>query len=553
VDSGDGDRDGRDQLIHNPLAPVAQIPVALLTRWGTSIIRVPSETITLAHRYLLEAPIARGGMATVWRARDDVLARTVAVKVLHAHLAQDQDFLARFRREALAAARLAHPNIVAIYDSGSQPDGEGGERHYIVLEHCGGGTLADLLRSRGQLPPDEAVAVGATICAALSYAHQAGIYHRDIKPANVLLADDGTLKVADFGIAKAAFASGDITTTGTILGTVTYMAPEQIVGMEADQRSDVYSLGVLMYELLAGRPPFVEDGQLATALAHQHRPPPPLRSFRVGVPRGLETAVGKALAKDPSGRWQSAEELRRALDAGVTDGAAPKPTRRPAQPPASAGELAELAEPVGEPRASELRKVVPVVLFVAVAVAVAFALPGLLTEAPGAGGGAGVAEVPGPESPGGGEPRAGGPLPVRAVADFDPFGGDGEHPEEAELAVDAERRTAWRTSTYDVSFQELSTPKPGVGLVLDLGRAREVTRVVVSSSTPGYGLELRAGSRSPTEHTDLELVDALAGAPEEAELAFEPVSARYWLVWITSLPGPGGGSASINEVELLGD
>jgi serine/threonine-protein kinase len=507
---------------------------------------VPSETITLAHRYLLEAPIARGGMATVWRARDDVLARTVAVKVLHAHLAQDQDFLARFRREALAAARLAHPNIVAIYDSGSQAD-EGGERHYIVLEHCGGGTLADLLRTRGQLPPDEAVGVGATICGALSYAHQAGIYHRDIKPANVLLAADGTLKVADFGIAKAAFASGDITTTGTILGTVTYMAPEQIRGMEADQRSDVYSLGVMMYELLAGRPPFVEEGQLATALAHQHSPPPPLRSFRVGVPRGLEAAVGKALAKDPSGRWQSAQELRRALDAGLPDRAAPAPAPPPAQPPASAPEP---GEPVGEPRASELRKVVPVVLFVAVAVALAFALPGLLAEAPGTGGG-GVFEIPGTESPGGGEPRAGGPLPVRAVADFDPFGGDGEHPEEAGLAVDGEPRTAWRTSTYDDSFQVFG--KPGVGLVLDLGRAREVTSVVVSSSTPGYGLQLRAGSRSPTEHTDLELVDALAGAPEEAELAFEPISARYWLVWITSLPGPGGGSASINEVELLGD
>jgi serine/threonine protein kinase len=185
-----------------------------------------AEPFKLAGRYVLETTIASGGMATVWRARDEVLARAVAVKVLHAHLARDEDFLTRFRREALAAARLSHPHIVAIYDTGREPGLDGTERPYIVMEHCAGGSLADALVRSGPMEPAKAAAVGATVCEALSYAHAAGVIHRDVKPANVLVSADGSLKVADFGIAKAAFAGGDLTTTGSILGTVTYLSPE---------------------------------------------------------------------------------------------------------------------------------------------------------------------------------------------------------------------------------------------------------------------------------------------------------------------------------------
>jgi eukaryotic-like serine/threonine-protein kinase len=501
-----------------------------------------SETATLAHRYVLGARTASGGMATVWRARDDVLARTVAVKILHSHLAADDDFLRRFRHEALAAARLSHPNIVAIYDSGAQADADGVEQHYIVMEHCGGGTLADMVRSSGPLPPEQAVAVGAAICEALSYAHRAGVVHRDIKPANVLLGDGGSVKVADFGIAKAAFASGDITTTGAILGTVTYMAPEQVVGLEPDERSDLYSLGVVMYELLTGRPPFAGDTQLATALAHQHEAPPALRSLRVGIPKPLEAAVLRALAKDASERFASAEEMRAALGAGARRNDSTGVL--PATPDASE---ADAPVEVETARGAEYTKIVPVVLFVALAVALAFVLPSLLGSADTgppdrrAGGGAS-------SQPAGSE--GAGTLRVRSVQDFDPHVGDGENPEEAPLAVDGDEATAWTTSTYSTPLAE---QKPGVGLRFDLGRPRDVTRVTLESATPGYAVEVRAGSEEPGDERDLDLIDGLAGAPGEAEMTFEePVSARYWLVWITALPGGGGGSASLNEVTFLG-
>ncbi|HZK52074.1 MAG TPA: protein kinase, partial [Actinomycetota bacterium] len=290
-----------------------------------------SEMITLAERYVLESEIARGGMAIVYKARDDVLARPVAVKVLHSHLADDEAFLERFRFEALAAARLAHPNIVSIYDTGAEqhdPDGEA--RHYIVMEYCGGGSLADHLIAEGALQPERAAVVGNSVCEALAYAHRSGVIHRDIKPANILVADSGGLKVADFGIAKAAFTEGDVTTTGSILGTVTYLSPEQLKGEEPDQRSDIYSLGVTLYELLAGRAPFEEETQMAIAMKHLREEPPPLRSVKAGIPRGLEGVMTKAMAKDPDERYQSAQEMRNALE-GQSASTATAVLRRPAR------------------------------------------------------------------------------------------------------------------------------------------------------------------------------------------------------------------------------
>src|ERR671919_206128 len=270
------------------------------------------ESVTIAERYLLESPVSKGGMAAVWKARDQVLARTVAVKILHAHLMEDRDFLERFRAEALAAARLTHPNIVSIYDTGSDED-NGEERHYIVMEYCAGGTVGEVLADQGSLAPDRVAGIGGSICEALAYAHSLGVVHRDVKPANVLISDGGTLKVADFGIAKAAFVQKEITTTGLILGTVTYLSPEQARGTEPDARSDLYSLGVVLYELAVGRPPFKEETQLATALAHINKPPAPLRAYKAGIPRHLETTIMRALEKDPAQRFGSAEEMRTAL------------------------------------------------------------------------------------------------------------------------------------------------------------------------------------------------------------------------------------------------
>ena len=503
---------------------------------ATSNIEVVAEkTHTLAGRYVLLERIASGGMATVWSARDDVLARAVAVKLLHHHLARDEQFVHRFKREALAAARLAHPNIVSIYDSGSQPN-DREQDHFIVMEYCGGGTLAKLLQDSGAVAPDHAVALTTTVLDALAYAHRAGIIHRDIKPANVLMSEDGTVKVGDFGIAKAAFAGSDLTTTGSILGTVTYLAPEQLEGMEPDARSDIYSVGVLLYELLSGRPPFVGENQLATALKHQRETPPPLRSLRAGIPRGLESIVARALEKDPDRRFASAAEMRSALERQASTPA----TQVFGAPPVRASEdLEEAAARTGP----GVRWLAPVLALIALGLALVLGLPWLIDnrvtgDTPQGQGPAGDGDATGPQR-----------LQVRSTTDFDPHGGDGEHPEEAHLAADGDRSTVWRTSTYHSSLEALG--KPGVGLLFDLGQEREVSRVRIWTQTPGLALELRAGQQPGGDESSLEVVGRVSDAAQ-ASVVRPQGGGRYWLVWITSLPDAGGGSARIAEVEFFG-
>jgi hypothetical protein len=269
---------------------------------------------TLGGRYTLVSPIAKGGMAEVWEGRDEILSRPVAVKVLQAHLATDDVFLERFRREAVAAARLAHPAVVATFDTGVD-----GGTAYIVMELVNGRTLRQLLAEQGALEPWQAVAITRQITDALSSAHHAGLVHRDIKPANVLLVDDEwgglRVKVTDFGIAKAGAESGrDLTRTGIVLGTPKYLSPEQIRGADPDARADLYSLGVVLYEMLAGEPPFVGDNDMATAFSHLHDKVPKVSSKVRNLPPGLDRIVAGLLAKDPDKRIPSAQDLRQRLD-----------------------------------------------------------------------------------------------------------------------------------------------------------------------------------------------------------------------------------------------
>ncbi len=301
----------------------------------------PHEPAPGTPRYRLDRRIATGGMGEVWQATDAVLGREVAVKVLKREYADDATFRSRFETEARNAAALHHPNVASVFDFGERPadDGDGPPQPYLVMELVRGEPLSALLRGGEPMPAETAADLVGQAADGIAAAHALGIVHRDVKPANLLVTPDGTVKITDFGIARAADAVA-LTQTGQVIGTPQYLSPEQAEGKPATQASDIYSLGVVLYECLAGRRPFDADSSIATALAHVRSEPPPLPD---DVPAHLRETVAVALAKDPAARFTSAAAFATALHGGPVEAGAGTPVDPAADAPTAVAGVAPVA------------------------------------------------------------------------------------------------------------------------------------------------------------------------------------------------------------------
>ena len=549
--------------------------------WGSRV---------LAGRYRLIEFIARGGMAEVWEGHDILLARRVAVKLPHAHLGRQEAFRRRFRREAVAAARLSHPNIVAIFDTGTDA-----EDNFIVMERVDGPSLRQVIVPDRPLPVDRAVSIAGQVASALEYAHRQGVIHRDIKPANILIGPDGMVKVADFGIAKAAVGD-DMTQTGMALGTARYLAPEQVEGGSPDRRCDIYSLGVVLYEMICGRPPFEADNELALALQHMRAEPPPPRRVSALVPPWLEAVVLTALAKSPEQRFASAEQLGDALARGpawtgpypATDGGAATEADRawsrpvpigaeqrrgrpptlpdPAEPWAPTGAIGTTPtdrgrldpggprwpQPPGDRpfptgtqafdappappapgaatgRRRSRRRLVPLVA-IAIAIAAAVVAAVLISHLNGSSSHGAPTTSQGTTAG-----THGTPLVIARATAFDPPPGDGvEDGGDLPNLLDNDPSTTWHTEFY--ASRQFGGLKPGVGFVLTLDQSRQLQDLVLTSPTPQYDVSVYVANSSPSQLSGWgQPVATVSNAPGRAVVPLHGRQGSHVLVWFTRL------------------
>jgi eukaryotic-like serine/threonine-protein kinase len=485
----------------------------------------------ISERYRLEEKVGSGGMSSVYRAFDPTLERWVAIKLMHRDISHDPDQLERFRREARAVAQLNHPHVVTVIDAG-EDDGA----PYIVFEYVEGETLKERIRRLGRLPVSEAVAYAIEIGRALECAHASRLVHRDVKPQNVLIDPDGRAKVTDFGIARSLEAQG-LTATGRVLGTTDYVSPEQALGHEVTGQSDIYSLGIVLYEMLTGEAPFKADTQVAVAMKHVRDPLPDVQRRRPEISASLARVVERATAKETQNRYQDVAEMVHDLEevlaieaarTGQATGEATTVLR------SLSGDTADFAPA----RLRRPKRALALTVLLLAALAATGVFLATRTEK-------------GPGGPVVKKPR--GLTEVRlagdAASDYDPEGDEKESPEAARNAIDGIRSTNWDTEQYQGGFE--GSHKSGVGLYVDAGKPIEARALALVTATPGFKAAVYGSETVPPSLKGWTLVSPSAKVKEDHTFRIQTRGRLYrnYLLWISELPE--GGKAEVQELSLL--
>lgn len=490
----------------------------------------------LNERYRLDAEVGTGGMSTVYRAFDTLLERQVAIKLMHRDIARHGDQLERFRREARAVAQLNHPHIVQVIDFG-----EDDNTPYIVLEFVDGETLKERIRRLGRLPISEAVAYAIEIGRALQAAHERHIVHRDVKPQNVLVDEEGSAKVTDFGIARTLDQEG-LTADGRVLGTTDYVSPEQALGQPVTGQSDVYSLGVVLFEMLTGDVPFKGENQVAVAMKHVREELPDVQIRRPEVSAALAAVLDRATAKDLDDRYPDAGSFIADLEDAL------------AIETARSGQATGEATAIIRTLPKRARRRLPWRTRTGIGLLLALAVGGLalvmilvVFAADNAERGTGGQRSLTPAPPSLEEVQLG----QRAARDFDPAGDRREHPEEASFVLDGNKATTWSTETYAANDLQ----KDGVGIVVDAKPDVSAAQIEIATTTPGWSGAIYVapngdlpGTAPPDGWERVGTVED-AGRTETVDLDTAGNRFRYYLVWITKLP-PDEQKAEITEIVL---
>jgi serine/threonine-protein kinase len=492
----------------------------------------------LSGRYRLDAQIGAGGMSTVYRAFDVNLERQVAIKLLHREMSADSDQLERFRREARAVAQLSHPHIVGVIDAGED---EG--RPYIVFEYVEGETLKQRINELGQLPVDESVAYAIEIARALGCAHSHGIVHRDVKPQNVLIDEEGSAKVTDFGIARSLKDDG-LTADGRVLGTTDYVSPEQALGHDVNGQSDIYSLGIVLYEMLTGEVPFHGENQISVAMKHVREDLPDIQVRRPEVSATLAAVLDRMTDKDLAHRYVDVPSLIGDLEETLAIEAA--------RHGSSTGEATAVIRtlPARARRRLPFRmrhsiSLAAVLALAAVAVAIVLLIGDKAADNIQRGTGPGRNAAPPPGTRVVSVPRA-------SAHAYDPVGGDGEHNDQASRVVDRDPGTAWTTESYTDGIAGAN--KPGVGIYVDAKPQVAAVELQVQTPEPGFRATIYAAPAGPVPESVPDGWTKLAsGTVNSSDKRFKLDTGgkpyRYYLVWITKL-GDGQERAEISEIRL---